>query len=51
MNCEPLFELLAKHKNVRAIFNGHDHGEEGVKTKNNIPFIFNAHFGGNWGTT
>jgi len=50
VNCEPLFELLAKQKNVRAIFNGHDHDEEGIKTKNNIPFIFTAHFGGNWGT-
>jgi hypothetical protein len=27
------------------VFNGHDHDEDGIKTKNNIPFIFDAHFG------
>ena len=45
-----LFELFAKYPNVKAVFNGHDHDEEGIKMKNNIPFIFDAHFGGNWGT-
>ena len=44
------FDLLAKYKNVRAIFNGHDHDEDNIKMKNGIPFIFDAHFGGNWGT-
>jgi len=43
-------ELLSKYKNVKAIFNGHDHDEDNIKLKNNIPFIFDAHFGGNWGT-
>lgn len=50
VDCPPFFELLSKHKNVRAVFNGHDHDEQGIKTKNDIPFIFDAHFGGNWGT-
>ena len=49
-DCPELFDLFAKHKNIRAVFNGHDHDEEGIKTKNDIPFIFDAHFGGNWGT-
>lgn len=44
------FDLLAKHKNVKAVFNGHDHDEDNIKMKNNVPFIFDAHFGGNWGT-
>ena len=44
------FELLSKYKNVKAIFNGHDHDEDNIKMKNGIPFIFDAHFGGNWGT-
>jgi len=39
VNCEPLFELLAKQKNVRAIFNGHDHDEEGVKIKGILFFV------------
>lgn len=50
VDCPGLFEVLDKYKNVRAIFNGHDHDEEGVKIKNNFPFVFDAHFGGNWGT-
>jgi hypothetical protein len=50
VDCPALFELFAKYKNVRAVFNGHDHDEEGIKIKNDIPFIFDAHFGGNWGT-
>lgn len=50
VDCPELFDLLAKHKNVKAVFNGHDHDEEGIKLKNEIPFIFDAHFGGNWGT-
>ena len=44
------FELLSKYKNVKAVFNGHDHDEDNIKMKNGIPFIFDAHFGGNWGT-
>ncbi|MEO6731772.1 MAG: metallophosphoesterase [Ferruginibacter sp.] len=50
VNCPEMLELFAKHKNIKAVFNGHDHDEEGIKMKNNIPFIFDAHFGGNWGT-
>ncbi|MDO9376813.1 MAG: metallophosphoesterase [Ferruginibacter sp.] len=51
VECPQLFELLAKYKNVKAIFNGHDHDEEGVKIKQDIPFLFDAHFGGSWGTS
>lgn len=50
VDCPDFFSLLKKYKNVRAIFNGHDHDEEGIKIKENIPFVFDAHFGGNWGT-
>ncbi|MEO5889279.1 MAG: metallophosphoesterase [Ferruginibacter sp.] len=50
VDCTALFELFAKHKNVRAVFNGHDHDQDGIKIKNDLPFIFDAHFGGNWGT-
>ncbi|MEO7767648.1 MAG: metallophosphoesterase, partial [Ferruginibacter sp.] len=50
VDCPALFEIFSKHKNIRAVFNGHDHDEDGVKIKNDIPFIFDAHFGGNWGT-
>lgn len=50
VDCPEFFELLAKYKNVRAVFNGHDHDEDTIRMKNDIPFIFDAHFGGNWGT-
>ena len=50
VDCPGFFDLLSKYKNVRAVFNGHDHDQDDVKTKNNVPFIFDAHFGGNWGT-
>lgn len=50
VECPEFFELMAKYKNVRAVFNGHDHDEDGIRTRDNIPFVFDAHFGGNWGT-
>jgi hypothetical protein len=50
VDCPGLFDLLAGHKNVRAVFNGHDHDEEGIKTRADVPFVFDAHFGGSWGT-
>jgi len=50
VDCPGLFEVFAQHKNVRAVFNGHDHDQEGIMIKNGIPFIFDAHFGGSWGT-
>ena len=51
VDCPEFFDMLAKYKNVKAVFNGHDHDEDNIKIKNEIPFIFDAHFGGNWGTT
>jgi hypothetical protein len=51
VDCPEFFNLLSKYKNIKAIFNGHDHDMDDVKMKNGIPFIFDAHFGGNWGTT
>ncbi|MBL7739683.1 MAG: metallophosphoesterase [Chitinophagaceae bacterium] len=50
VGCPEFFALLSKYKNVRAVFNGHDHDEDSIKMKDNLPFIFDAHFGGNWGT-
>lgn len=51
VDCPPLFEMLQQHGKVRAVFNGHDHDEDRIKLKNNIPFVFDSHFGGSWGTT
>ncbi len=43
--------LMQKYPNIRAVFNGHDHDQEGVKQKNGTSYIFDSHFGGNWGTS
>lgn len=51
VDCPELFEALSKHKKIRAVFNGHDHHEDGIKVRNNIPFVFDGHFGGSWGTS
>ena len=51
VDCPELFEIFRKHANVRAVFNGHDHDEEGIKKRQEVPFIFDAHFGGSWGTS
>ncbi len=50
VDCPEMFTLLKKYPNVRAIFNGHDHDEDHIKIRQGIPFVFDAHFGGNWGT-
>lgn len=44
------FELIKKYPNIRAGFHGHDHALEGVNMAGNIPFFFDSHIGGNWGT-
>jgi hypothetical protein len=42
--------LLAGAGNVRAVFNGHDHDETGVRIDDGVPYLFDAHYGGHWGT-
>lgn len=43
-------KLLRGTNNVRAFFNGHDHDQDNVKMFGKIPFLFDGHFGGSWGT-
>lgn len=50
VDCPELFALFAEYKNIRAVFNGHDHDEDGIKVRQKVPFVFDAHFGGDWGT-
>lgn len=45
------FDLIKQYKNVRGVFHGHEHDQDGVKVFNNTPFMFDSHFGGSWGTT
>ncbi|HRC01797.1 MAG TPA: metallophosphoesterase [Niabella sp.] len=50
IDCPEYIDLLKKYDNVRAVFNGHDHDEDGIKKHREIPFVFDAHAGGSWGT-
>jgi len=50
VDCPELYTLFNQYPNIRAVFNGHDHDEEGIKMKGKIPFVFDAHIGGSWGT-
>ncbi len=45
-----LLTLFEKYTAIRAVFHGHEHEEDHVKMVNQLPFLFDAHFGGNWGT-
>jgi Icc protein len=44
------FDLVRRYPNVRAVFHGHEHDQDGIRTEAAIPYIFDAHVGGNWGT-
>jgi predicted phosphohydrolase len=45
------FELLKPYKNVRGVFHGHEHDQDGVKMVDTVPFMFDSHIGGSWGTS
>lgn len=42
--------LIKKYPNVNAVFHGHDHALDTVYMREQIPYIFDSHAGGNWGT-
>jgi len=50
VDCKEWTVLLKKYPNVRAVFNGHDHDHDSIKVHEGINYIFDAHYGGNWGT-
>ncbi|MBN8575483.1 MAG: metallophosphoesterase [Cytophagales bacterium] len=43
-------DLLPKHSNVKAVFHGHDHDQDGEKMLGNTPHLYDSHIGGSWGT-
>jgi DNA repair exonuclease SbcCD nuclease subunit len=45
------FELTKQYNNIKAVFHGHEHDQDGVKMMNDTPYLFDSHFGGNWGTS
>jgi hypothetical protein len=42
-------QTLASYPNIAAVFHGHDHDEHDIKTADGKPYLFDGHFGGNWG--
>jgi len=42
---------VKKYKNIKAVFHGHEHDQDGVAMENGIPYLFDSHIGGNWGTS
>jgi hypothetical protein len=49
IECPEVMQTLASHPNIAAIFHGHDHDEHDIKTADGKPYLFDGHFGGNWG--
>lgn len=43
-------ELVKKHPNIKAVFHGHDHDQDGEKMLGTVPHLYDSHIGGNWGT-
>ncbi|MFD1818636.1 Calcineurin-like phosphoesterase [Pseudarcicella hirudinis] len=48
--CPELVEMFDNQANLKGVFHGHDHDQDGVKENNGKYYFFDAHFGGNWGT-
>jgi calcineurin-like phosphoesterase family protein len=44
------FELVKGYSNIKAVFHGHEHDQDTVKIMNDVPYFFDSHFGGSWGT-
>ena len=43
-------ELVKQYKNIKGVFHGHEHDQDGIKWKDGIPYLFDSHIGGSWGT-
>jgi len=50
VDCPDVRKLLSRVSNLRAVFNGHDHDEDGRKTSAGVDYFFDGHLGGHWGT-
>ena len=47
---KPFFDLISNYSSIKAVFHGHEHDQDGVKMFEKIPFLFDGHIGGSWGT-
>lgn len=50
IDCAEVCNLLESTPNVKGIFHGHDHDQDGGKVSGGKPYFFDGHFGGSWGT-
>lgn len=50
IDCPEIVALFSQQANLRGIFHGHDHAEDGYKEKNGKPYFFDSHICGSWGT-
>ena len=50
IDCPEIRNCLESHSNILGVFQGHDHNEDGLKIWNGVPYYFDGHFGGSWGT-
>ncbi|MFZ0529925.1 MAG: metallophosphoesterase [Propionicimonas sp.] len=51
VDCPGVRKLFAATPNLRAVFNGHDHDQDGQLVEHGVHYLFDAHLGGHWGTT
>lgn len=51
IDCPAITAMLGSDPNVLAVLNGHDHDEYGVKSRDGLPYLFDSHAGGHWGTS
>ncbi|HCN84012.1 MAG TPA: transcriptional regulator [Sphingobacteriaceae bacterium] len=49
--CPQIVELFDKQANLKAVFHGHDHDQDGFKEHNGKYYFFDSHIAGNWGTS
>ncbi len=49
IKCNRLIRTFRSQNNLRAVFHGHDHDQDEVKTFRGMPYFFDGHIGGNWG--
>ena len=48
--CPLLVDVFNRQHNLKAVFHGHDHDQDGVKENAGKYYFFDAHVAGNWGT-
>ena len=49
IDCPEVISTIESYANVRAIFHGDDDDEDNVKMSGGKPYLYDGHFGGNWG--